>query len=101
MPAQQLREALAAVAACVPADATIVLCAKGIERSPASCLSSIVDEVLPGHPVAALSGPSFATDVARGLPTAVVIAARDKTRAAEALAGGFRPSISAAIRPTI
>ena len=44
-------------------------------------MSSIVEEVLPGHPIAALSGPSFATDVARGLPTAVVVAARDKERA--------------------
>ena len=72
--------------ALIPADATIILCAKGIEQASGKLLSSIVEEVLPGHPVAALSGPSFATDVAKGLPTAVVVAAREKERA-EGLAG--------------
>jgi glycerol-3-phosphate dehydrogenase (NAD(P)+) len=86
LPAQQLRDGLTAIAGLVPADATIILCAKGIEQTSGKLLSSIVDEVLPGHPVAALSGPSFATDVARGLPTAVVVAAREKERA-EGLAG--------------
>ena len=88
VPAQQLRDTLAAVASLVPAEATVVLCAKGIELASGKLLSAVVDEVLPGHTVAALSGPSFASDVARGLPTAVVIAARDKRRAeglAEAL----------------
>ena len=67
MPAQQLREALAAVArpVCRPTQ-PIVLCAKGIERDTGKLLSAIVDECCPSHPVAALSGPSFATDVASG-----------------------------------
>ena len=88
VPAQQLRDTLAAVASLVPAEAMVALCAKGIELASGKLLSAVVDEVLPGHMVAALSGPSFASDVARGLPTAVVIAARDKRRAeglAEAL----------------
>ena len=94
--------ALAAVARLFPPDATIILCAKGIERSSGKLLSSIVEELLPGHPVAALSGPSFATDVARGLPTAVVIAAsRQDARGRRPRRCGFRPSSSAAIRPTI
>jgi glycerol-3-phosphate dehydrogenase (NAD(P)+) len=86
LPAQQLRDGLTGVAGLIPADAMIILCAKGIEQTSGKLLSSIVDEVLPGHPVAALSGPSFATDVAKGLPTAVVVAAREKERA-EGLAG--------------
>lgn len=77
IPAQHLRDALGGLAGAVPAGATIILCAKGIERSSGELLSSVVGEVLPGRPVAALSGPSFAADVASGLPTAVVIAARD------------------------
>jgi glycerol-3-phosphate dehydrogenase (NAD(P)+) len=81
VPAQQLRDALASVAGRVPSDATIILCAKGIEQSTGKLLSSIVEEVLPDHPIAALSGPSFATDLARDLPTAVVIAARERERA--------------------
>ena len=77
--------ALTAVAGLVPDDATIILCAKGIEQAErqAACRRSS-RRCLPGRPIAALSGPSFATDVARGLPTAVVIAARDKDARAEA-----------------
>jgi len=85
VPAQQLRQALGALAGSVPTQSTIVLCAKGIEQATGRLLSSIVEEVLPGRPIAALSGPSFATDLARGLPTAVVIAARE-AGAADALA---------------
>lgn len=77
VPAQHLRDALGGLAQTVPAGATIILCAKGIERSSGELLSSVVENVLPGRMVAALSGPSFAADVASGLPTAVVIAARD------------------------
>lgn len=77
VPAQHLRDALGGLAEAVPAGATIILCAKGIERSSGELLSSVVEKVLPGLVVAALSGPSFAADVASGLPTAVVIAARD------------------------
>jgi glycerol-3-phosphate dehydrogenase (NAD(P)+) len=77
VPAQALRAALATVAPHMPADAVLVLCAKGIERATGQLLSSIVADVLPENPVAALSGPSFAADVARGLPTAVVLASRD------------------------
>jgi glycerol-3-phosphate dehydrogenase (NAD(P)+) len=61
----------------------LVLCAKGIERETGALLSSIVKEVLPHNPVAILSGPSFAADVARGLPTAVVVAANDEALATE------------------
>jgi glycerol-3-phosphate dehydrogenase (NAD(P)+) len=81
VPAQQLRRALGAVAASMPAGATVVLCAKGIEQATGKLLSAVVAEVLPGRPVAALSGPSFAADVAKGLPTAVVIAAPERDRA--------------------
>ncbi|WP_292150039.1 NAD(P)-binding domain-containing protein, partial [Mesorhizobium sp.] len=69
-PAQSLRAVLAAAAGHVPSGVPLVLCAKGIERDTGALLSSIVEENLPDNPVAALSGPSFASDVARGLPTA-------------------------------
>jgi glycerol-3-phosphate dehydrogenase (NAD(P)+) len=81
VPAQQLRQALAAVAGDVPQQAAVVLCAKGIEQATGELLSTVVEDVLPGRPIAALSGPSVATDLARGLPTAVVIAAREAARA--------------------
>ncbi len=82
-PAQSLRAALGAAAGHVPKGVPLVLCAKGIERSTGDLLSAIVEETLPDNPVAALSGPSFASDVARGLPTAVVVAAREAGLAAE------------------
>ncbi|MGN6143340.1 MAG: NAD(P)H-dependent glycerol-3-phosphate dehydrogenase [Mesorhizobium sp.] len=77
VPAQSLRGVLAKAKPHMPADVPLVLCAKGIERETGALLSSIVAEILPGNPVAVLSGPSFATDVARGLPTAVVVAGRE------------------------
>jgi glycerol-3-phosphate dehydrogenase (NAD(P)+) len=82
VPAQRLREVLEAVAGQAPQrPAPIVLCAKGIELSSGKLPSEITAEILPNQPVAALSGPSFATDVARGLPTAVTVAAEDETLA--------------------
>lgn len=82
-PAQSLRAVLTIAAGHIPAGVPLVLCAKGIERATGSLLSAIVEEALPGNPVAALSGPSFATDVARGLPTAVVVAAREEKLSAD------------------
>jgi glycerol-3-phosphate dehydrogenase (NAD(P)+) len=78
VPAQQLRQALTVVGASIQGKATIILAAKGIEQSTGKLLSAVVAEVLPGRPVAALSGPSFASDLAKGLPTAVVIASPER-----------------------
>lgn len=82
-PAQALRETLTRAASDMASRIPLVLCAKGIERGTGKLLSEIAGEILPGNPVAALSGPSFAIDVARGLPTAVAIAARDEGLAAD------------------
>ncbi len=82
-PAQSLRAVLAMARPSMPKGVPLVLCAKGIERDSGALLSAIAGEALPGNPVAALSGPSFATDVARGLPTAVVVAARGEALASE------------------
>lgn len=83
MPAQALRAALSEAVSLLPADVPLVLCAKGIERDTGLLLSTVTAQCAPGHPIAALSGPSFATDVARGLPTAVVVAAEEPGLAAE------------------
>jgi len=82
-PAQSLRPVLAGAKPHMPKGVPIVLCAKGIERDTGALLSAIVEEIVPENPVVALSGPSFATDVAKGLPTAVVVAARDNGMAAD------------------
>ena len=82
-PAQSLRIVLGEARAHLSPGVPLVLCAKGIERETGALLSDIVGDILPGNPIAALSGPSFATDVARGLPTAVVVAAREEALAAD------------------
>ncbi|MBL8710949.1 MAG: NAD(P)-dependent glycerol-3-phosphate dehydrogenase [Rhodospirillaceae bacterium] len=73
----------------------LVLCAKGIESASGLLLHEIAASELPAAPVAALSGPSFAADVANGLPTAVAIVAEDPALVAllmQALShGAFRP----------
>ena len=76
-PAQTLSDMLPAIGTAAGRPLPLVLCAKGIERGTGRLMSDIAEELLPGFAVAALSGPSFAADVARGLPTAVTIAARD------------------------
>lgn len=75
VPAQAMRGLLASLSGRLPRGVPLVLCAKGIERESGLLLSQIAAELLPQTPIAALSGPSFATDVARGLPTAVTVAA--------------------------
>jgi glycerol-3-phosphate dehydrogenase (NAD(P)+) len=90
-PAQALRDMLLEAAGAVPRDIPVMLCAKGIEQKTGRLLSEVVGEILPDNPIAALSGPSFATDVARGLPTAVVVAARDGDLAARLAANLSAP----------
>jgi glycerol-3-phosphate dehydrogenase (NAD(P)+) len=77
-PAQHLRGVLEAASAHVRPGAPVALCAKGIERGSLKLLAEAAAEALPGAPLAVLSGPSFAADVARGLPTAVTLACPDR-----------------------
>ncbi|WP_273726373.1 NAD(P)H-dependent glycerol-3-phosphate dehydrogenase [Brucella gallinifaecis] len=77
VPAQAMRKGLLELSRLIPQSAPVILCAKGIERETGRLMSEVVAEVLPNHTISALSGPSFATDVARGLPTAVTIACED------------------------
>jgi glycerol-3-phosphate dehydrogenase (NAD(P)+) len=57
---------------------TLILCSKGIESESLKLLSEVAADLHPGSPLAVLSGPTFAHEVARGLPTAVTLAAQDK-----------------------
>jgi glycerol-3-phosphate dehydrogenase (NAD(P)+) len=83
VPAQSLRAVLVQAATHLPARVPLVLCAKGIESGSGKLLSEIAAETCPGNPTATLSGPSFAADVARGMPTAVVVAALSEGLAAD------------------
>mgnify|MGYP001811653752 FL=1 len=86
IPAQALRQALETYGSALPEKTSLVICAKGIERATGKFLADVVEEVLPGRTTAVLSGPGFAADIARGLPTAMTIACEDMT-VAERLAG--------------
>ena len=76
-PAQHLRAALAAFAPHVRDGLPILLCAKGIEQGSLKMMTEVAAEVVPQARLAVLSGPSFAGEVARGLPTAVTLACPD------------------------
>ena len=60
-----------------PTDTVKRLAAKGVEQKTTALMSEIVEDILPDHPLAALSGPSFAAEVARGLPVALTLACKD------------------------
>ncbi len=97
-PAQHMRSTLAAFAAHHRAGVPVVLCSKGIERGSLKLMTEVLAETLPAAPAAVLSGPSFAGEVARGLPSAVTLACADAALG-EALmetlsAPAFRPYLA-------
>jgi glycerol-3-phosphate dehydrogenase (NAD(P)+) len=76
-PAQAAR-GMATRLAAAPGSAPLVSCAKGIERGTHAFMTEVLAEAAPGRQTAILSGPSFAADVAAGLPTAVTLASADE-----------------------
>jgi glycerol-3-phosphate dehydrogenase (NAD(P)+) len=76
-PSHVLRAVIRSAAHAVREDAVLIVATKGIERETFALMTDIVAEELPGRPVVALSGPSFAAEVAQRQPTAVVAASRD------------------------
>jgi glycerol-3-phosphate dehydrogenase (NAD(P)+) len=78
VPAQTLRSTVSSLAGTIPAGTPVVTCAKGIERTTRRFMTDIIAECAPQAVPAILSGPSFAIDVARGLPTAVTLAAANE-----------------------
>ncbi len=95
VPAQAVRTVAKSLAPLVAPGTPVVVCAKGIERGTQKFMNEVIAECAPAAVPAILSGPSFAADVARGLPTAVTLASRDG-----ALAERLAQSIgSAAFRP--
>ncbi|MEL6364637.1 MAG: NAD(P)H-dependent glycerol-3-phosphate dehydrogenase [Pseudomonadota bacterium] len=79
-PVQFSRPLLQELAAHRPDGPPLLLCSKGIERATGAFMTDIAADLWPTDAVAALSGPSFAADVARGLPTAVTLADPDRAR---------------------
>ena len=97
-PAQHMRATLEAFRPHYRPGVPIVLCSKGIERGSLKLMTDVLAETLPGVPAAVLSGPSFAGEVARGLPSAVTLACADEALGEELLwtlsAPGFRPYLA-------
>lgn len=77
VPAQFLRRVAEALRPALPPGTPVVVCAKGIEQGTCALMTELVAEALPGLPIAVLSGPTFAREVAAGLPTAITLACTD------------------------
>jgi glycerol-3-phosphate dehydrogenase (NAD(P)+) len=98
VPAQYVRGVMERLAGALAPGTRVLLCAKGIETGSLKTMTELAGEILADSPLAVLSGPSFAAEVARDLPTAVTIASRDPATArffVAALASPrFRPYLS-------
>lgn len=97
-PAQHMRSTLKALKAHLAPNTPVVLCAKGVERGTLALMTDVLQEEMPDRTPAVLSGPGFAKDVARGLPTATTIASPDAALAQRIVATiglpTFRPYVA-------
>tara|TARA_A100001391_G_scaffold98204_2_gene65111 strand:+ start:696 stop:1682 length:987 start_codon:yes stop_codon:yes gene_type:complete len=87
-PAQHLRDVVRQAPAGVP----LVLCSKGIEAGSGLLMGEVARAVQPTSPIAVLSGPTFAHEVAKGLPTAITLACDDAVLGAQLAARIARPA---------
>ncbi len=86
VPAQYVRQTLDGIKGRLAASVPVVIAAKGIECGTGATMGEVVGACLPAQPIAVLSGPTFAAEVARGLPTAVTLAADDRALADRVIA---------------
>lgn len=97
-PAQHMRGVLKELKPHVTPGHPIVLCAKGVERGSLGLMTDVLAEEIPEAAPAVLSGPGFAKDVARGLPTATTVASGDQALAQRIVATiglpTFRPYVA-------
>jgi glycerol-3-phosphate dehydrogenase (NAD(P)+) len=97
-PAQHMRATLEAFRPHWRPGVPVVLCSKGVERGSLALMTDVAAQALPDAPIAVLSGPSFAAEVARGLPTAVTLACADAGLGEELMwtlsSPGFRPYLA-------
>src|SRR4051812_17097830 len=77
-PAQHMRGVCATLAPQIKAGTPVVVCAKGIERGSSALMTDVVAEALPQAAMMVLSGPTFAREVALGLPTAITLGVSDQ-----------------------
>ena len=79
VPAQFVRNVTQNLAKHINPKTPLIICAKGIETNSSKLMSQVIKETIPNATIAILSGPSFASDVAKGLPTAVTLATKDES----------------------
>ena len=79
-PAQHVRQVSEGFAPHIAEGKSVVICAKGIEQSSQKLMSEVLAETLPNRQIAVLSGPTFAIEIARGLPAALTLATKDETQ---------------------
>ena len=91
-PSHVLRDVASSARAWMSPNATLVVATKGIERERLALMTDVIAEEFPGHPVVALSGPSFASEVAARQPTAIVAASTDEHAARRAQTALSSPS---------
>lgn len=77
VPAQAIRALATALRPVLPLYTPVLICAKGMERHSGLLMNEVAMQELPGNPIGLLSGPSFAADVAKGMPTAITLAMPD------------------------
>ncbi len=82
-PAQHLRTMMSTLKPALSPNQSIVICAKGIEQHSSALLSEIIDDICPNVSPMVLSGPTFAAEVARQVPTAVTLATHDVEKGAQ------------------
>ncbi len=92
VPAQTLRQFAEMIRHSLPLAAPLVIAAKGIEISSGLLPGDVLAELLPGRPLAILSGPNFASEVARGLPAASTLACADESLGAALVQRLGRPT---------
>ena len=101
-PAQNLRAAVHVLAPHIADGTSVIACAKGIEHGTHAFMTEVIAHAAPHTLSGILSGPSFAIDVARGLPTAVTLACNSDARAAALVqilgSATFRPYHSTDVR---
>ncbi len=97
-PAQHLRRTVSELVGSVYTETSLVICSKGIEQETLALMSEVVAPLFPHNPLFVLSGPTFAAEVAAGLPTAITLAGSDLDAAstlAETIGSArFRPYAS-------
>lgn len=97
-PAQHLRSILDMICPHVDTKKPLIICSKGIEISSGLLLSQVADDVMPDHTFGILTGPTFASEIAKGLPSAVTLALKNEKlglQLQDALGvDGFRPYIT-------